>query len=385
MSGTGAGRPLPFELPVEGIADDNDVAAERPGGAPERAPGAARYSGPAEAADAAGCMALGPSAAGKTSLLFAVGRACLLPEPGDPDLLFVPDASTAELMKQAVRESVDERLRRRATRQPATYGFHVQSVEAGRRWPRRRPLVPPLRVAIHDGPGGALFPAEVRHPFSAEDLARWQARLFASARQAASLLFCVNAECPQSDLWQTHLPEIVSQIVRPVGRLQRKLQAERVLVLLTKVDRLCDRAVRAGRDEGTSVCSSLGGSDHRAETLARNIDPVEQARQALGVSTLNLIRSVLKPTARFAAGVTSAGGFSTSGRPYWDHDGKPVRFSGESGDDVLRRWMPFGVRDAIVFVASGRCRGTVREIRREDLLVDALKAPATICVRQGGG
>jgi hypothetical protein len=329
-------------------------------------------------------VVVGPSAAGKTSLLLAIGRACLLPAPGDPDLLFVPDAKTAELMKHAVRETVDDRFRRRATRRPATYGFYVQSVADGRRR-RGQLVVPPLEMAIHDGPGGALFPAEVRNPYTVEDLARWRARMAESARQAASIIFCVNAENPQSDLWQTHLPELVSEVSRPAGPSRRQLQADRVLILLTKVDRLCDRALRAGRGHGPAVCSSLGGIEERAEALAHNLDPVEQARQSLGVSLLNLIRSAVKPHARLAAGITSAGGFSAgSGKPYWDRDGKPVHFAGEAADDVLRRWAPFGVRDAIVFVATGKCRGTVRQIRREDLLQDPLKVPARICVRQGG-
>jgi hypothetical protein len=372
--------PLPFALPPGGAADDNDRFDERPQSNERVGSTPPATAGPAPlAAGETGCAVIGPSAAGKTSLLLALGRACLLPEPGDPDLIFVPDDTTAGLMKQAIRESLDARFRRRASRKPVTYGFHLRPAAPATRW-RKAPFSP-LKVAIHDGPGGALFPAEKIEGYTSEDVVRWQAQMFASAREASVLLFCVNAEHPQSDLWQTHLPGFIDQIAGHGVPLQRTLAADRVLILLTKVDRLCERVVRG---EGSTAGRFVGGLERRPEMVARHLDPVEQARHLLGPSVLNLIRSALKRKAHLAVGVASAGGFNPrSGRSHWEPDGKPRQVAGESADDILRRWVPFGVRDAIFFVASGRCRGTVRGIRREDLLHDSGRVAALISSQKG--
>jgi hypothetical protein len=56
-----------------------------------------------------------------------------------------------------------------------------------------------------------------------------------------------------------------------------------------------------------------------------------------------------------------------TGDPFADFDGTPLDLNSESGENVLRRWTPYGIRDAIYFLATGRCRGTVRELVAADL------------------
>ena len=131
------------------------------------------------------------------------------------------------------------------------------------------------------------------------------------------------------------------------------LNVDRFLLLLTQVDKLCHQLPQ--------------GID-RTVRFAEMIDPVEQARELLGVPVLKTIQNSLKPGAQFAVGVISAMGFHPrTGDPFADVDGTPLNLDSESGEDILRRWTPFGIRDAIYFLATGKCRGRVKELRPADL------------------
>ena len=131
------------------------------------------------------------------------------------------------------------------------------------------------------------------------------------------------------------------------------LNVDRFLLLLTQVDKLCHQLPQ--------------GID-RTVRFAEMIDPVEQARELLGVPVLKTIQNSLKPRAQFAVGVISAMGFHPrTGDPFADVDGTPLNLDSESGEDILRRWTPFGIRDAIYFLATGKCRGRVKELHPSDL------------------
>jgi hypothetical protein len=349
---------LPFELPAGGIADDNDrvhepsaAVAGDPGGSGEEPVATPR----------SGCLIIGPSQAGKTSLLLALEQSCGLPQRGDPPMRFIPDPRTAELMRRAVRMMTNPAESMIATRSAADYGFTLRV--AGQS----------ANVVMSDGPGGALFPSETRPAFDGEfDI--WQKQLLASARQAETIVLCVDATRPRSDLWQEYLPRFIVGATQPDEAPQaashtRVLRASRLLILLTKADRLCEGAHVALDSDGGESSAMVGALTPAA--MASMLDPVEQLRHVLGVKVLNTLRSALREDASLAVGICSAGGFRPDdGRPYWLANGKPNALGAETREEVLRSWVPFGIRDVLQYIATGRDGGMVRQLYEDELLND---------------
>lgn len=323
------------------------------------------------------CLILGPMQSGKTALLLALSRACYLPGEDNLHLEFVPEAATALLMKDAVNiiTKVKEGPLATASEQrfmgvDFPFWIYASTQRTLSDW---RPVRASIRMVVSDGPGGALFTAE-NLPLTV-GIEAWQRHLIPAGRRARTLVLCVDATKPSADVLQAYFPELVAkmcsvEVIRetepwryrmlqklrlqdaPAVWTRRKmcLNADRFLLLLTKVDQLC-------------------ASLPEPERFASLIDPVVQARELLGVSFLNMIQSALKPGASFAAGVTSAWGFDPDTKePFAGSKGKPGKLSAETGEEILRRWTPFGIRDAIFFIATGRDGGTVKRICREDLL-----------------
>jgi hypothetical protein len=370
----GAPDPLPWEDPEQQThvrpapPDVTYAPRERP---EEPAPAAQQEH------NIAPSIMIGPSRSGKTTLLLAIGRACHLAEDADLELEFVPDENTGQLMKRAIERITNRQQGPPATRgKPEHYPFWIHVSDKPRSfW--EPPLDADLYTVMSDGGGGYLLPPE---DVSVES-EQWRNELIASAKSAVSIIFCIDATAPESSILEKELPLLLSKITEPrivdvkltlrqrmqnwfhqhMNRFRRRpypplktrrskpcLNVDRFLLLLTQVDKLCYKMDDPAR-------------------YASMINPVEQARELLGISLLNSIRSALKPGAVLAAGISSAWGFRSDGEPFADPDGTPVAVAGESGEDILRRWTPFGIRDALYFIATGRCRGTVKELARRDL------------------
>ena len=316
------------------------------------------------------CIMMGPAKSGKTFLLLALGRACYLPTNDDLELGFVPEESVAELMEYAV-EIITGEKRMEASRKANDYSFEIRAKAVtpdilG----RKKRINAALNLTFSDGPGGALFPEEVDQAMKT-DVERWQPKLVADARGATSLIFCVDATAPSLTLLEKRLPRLIAKMTfqqrmeeteepniwdrlrrRPpqISFIQRQcLNVDRFLILLTQIDKLC-------------------APHEKPRLMAEMIDPIEQVKETLGLPLLKMIQSALKPSAKFAVGVTSALGFNPiNGRPLADQFGVPRKASMEGKDEVYRRWTPFGVRDAIFFISTGRPVGSVRLIKPEDL------------------
>ena len=237
---------------------------------------------------------------------------------------------------------------------------------------------------VIDPPGEALFPGESTNVAS---MAGFRQELVEAGKRAAAIILCADVRADQLHLHQ-HLPSRLGEMVteqpirtrsfweRSVRRRPdlhvpsgtgpvRKLACKRFLLLLTKVDKIAVAAVRKLREARSEVQFS-------AAELAGLVAPTAQARQILGVEILSAIRSVLLPDAEFAVGICSAGGFDKGGGPFLDRNGIPIESDAISKPEVLSRWVPFGVREAILFAAFGRYTSTVERVTLDHLRYDPI-------------
>ena len=317
------------------------------------------------------CVMLGPVKSGKTTLLTAIKRACDQPANDGLNLEFIPGAETAKRIRIAVNNIVERQHGHKATEDVGTFPFEVHvTARPPHFW--SPPLEEDLYVVMSDGGGGFLLPTtdKIDQVF--------RPKLIEIARTAKSLILCVDISNPASTTLEKELAISFAEMSKPTltwskvhwtakfwawilrrpvpqprKRMKSCLNVERFLLLLTQVDKLCHQLPQ--------------GID-RTVRFAEMIDPVEQARELLGVPVLKTIQNSLKPGAQFAVGVISAMGFHPrTGDPFADVDGTPLNLDSESGEYILRRWTPFGIRDAIYFLATGKCRGRVKELHPSDL------------------
>jgi len=331
------------------------------------------------------CIIIGPSGSGKTFLLLAIGRACFQPRRDNLRLSFVPDApksddalSITKLMNRSVKIITGRDKDRFGSREPSDISFEITAEGIfPDKWGKKKILSAALNMTVSDGPGGALFVDEENPNASAPEILRWQTHLISKAREAKSLIFCIDTIDPNTPLLNENLPELIGKMIHdvslkvtpnrgPWGQMAdvimdrqpeiyektiKRLNFDRFLILLNKVDRLC-----------------AGSKTKRPDQLAAEIDPVGHAKHALGVELLNQITQALKPGAKFAIGVTSALGFHpVSGLPLANKDGF-VPPGAATPSEILNIWEPFGVRDALFFIATGHATGRVRLVNPEVLL-----------------
>ncbi len=279
------------------------------------------------------CLLLGPSGAGKTALLSSFGQACAV--AGSTELALSPHEDLGALAGEA------ESFRHGAgnwqpTGETTTYGFQLR---AG---------AEEFFLKVQDGPGGLLF------PFSP---ARWDAlpETEKHAYAAACLVLCVDATDPRPDLWRTSLPPLLARFAIPSDSLLPRLTAppptrsadfprllapgrqlpyQRVLVVLTQVDRLVQEALRHYK-AGYRLARGRVPPPPSATELALQIDPFRLLDQHVG-SILGQLHAAA-PMADLAVTLSSAWGLT-----------------GPDGG-----WSPFGVREALLFLATGECREPV--------------------------
>lgn len=373
---------LPFDIPAGPIFDDNDVVpVARQTPPPERRAPAA--PGRNEEPRSSRCVVIGPSGAGKTSLLLALDRACTAVKIGEPGLRFVPQPTTARLMERAVQIMVDPDRHHEASREPQRYEFSIYTKRHA------------LHAEIDDGPGGALFPTEsLGHPTFEEHFRRWRGEMLERVRAADMLVLCVSCDDPMQVTWEKDTGRLLADAVAPMPveswidrwksrlRLDRNgyrppaeqcLRARRVLILLTKADRICDDATTQYRE-----AASLAPDDDELRALSRldpqsvagMLDPVEQVRHLIGTHVLSLIHGAMRPDAVLAVAACSAGGFDSNGEAYWSEDGKP-RAADRERDETLAQWRPWGIRDAVYFLTTGHIRGNVRRLDIPQLAINA--------------
>ncbi|HEX4955394.1 MAG TPA: hypothetical protein VF017_18540 [Thermoanaerobaculia bacterium] len=339
----------------------------------------ARTSGPL-APKTTRCVLMGPSQAGKTTLIHSFDQACSSPfDPDDPFRLeFIGGQGTRDLAEISSRTVLEEDYEIAPTDRTARYGASITATEAKTFWRPARQHV--AHLAFHDGPGGALFPAEQDEERFQQYLAVWERQLIDDGRLASTLVLCVDATDPKPDLVSRYMRNILANLgrryqpdlVEPLGyrmlkalRLARALPApkqetriptRRFLLLFTKVDQLVDAAVDWPEDAPRDF------EPPTPAQLASRLGPVQLACELLDESNLLRIANALEPDAELAVGLTSAWGFNPfTGRPFMEAD-NPVGLSSQSRSRRFLNWRPFGVREALLFMVTGIARQPVQRV-----------------------
>ncbi len=272
------------------------------------------------------CLMVGTRSAGKTTLGAAWGRTPAGQGVGMPSI--TPGDSL-----HAWTLAADDAFRdpRRSSSPLRDGALHVQSPDSGlAHWTLREPLA------------DIIFAAASPSPTRTE-----HSRLLApptpdSGWTSMALVLCIDGAAPQRELWQRALPRLIeSWSATTAGDAQRRLPFDRVLVLLTRVDRLCAQtcvAAQRGRSVAQRTLAAM-----TPEGLATRLDPAQQVRAVLGDDVLARLLSALRPDARAAAGLVTTPGW-TAAPP-----GTPQAVLPWSSST----WQPFGAHEAIRFLASG--------------------------------
>jgi hypothetical protein len=305
---------------------------------------------------------LGPEGVGKSSLLAALRRAC---EPVDPDGFGIRFrlVDLADLEAEAIT-ALRERRPIQPTLEPRLHTFQCELPSGG----PTDPEVTQLEFVFRDLPGEWAFPSS-----GLPD----RERLRAACRWATALVLVADAAEPALELWERNLPHLLEALASPSDQLvwrasalarsrnaeyplKRELEVRwpfpRVLVLLSKIDAAVESAVAAvdsewnrmpaARDDTTGQLANLTPVE-----LAAELSAIHQAEHALGIP-LQTLRAALLPTAQLAVGFASAWGFRDPRTPpYLDLSTPP--------DSA---WTPFGLREAIWFLATGNVRAPFERV-----------------------
>jgi hypothetical protein len=321
------------------------------------APGGPAADAPAREPDMR-CAVIGLTGAGKTTLLFALNQACLDQGGDEFDLDFIPDDPQTIALMRSASDFIFRGTPIIATNEVTSYNFRVFAQD--RRSTRKDP---PCLMSVIDGQGGHLFTPGMA---ANERLPGWE-KLVEQARVSECLLLCADASTLSLEELYHGLPDML----RAFRGHHRKLPHRRVLLLLTKIDiviheflastRLWARARNArGHRPSRALDLFAGGVSRgrnwpgmRTETIARSISPLGHARVHLG-KIVSLLQASVESDAVFATGVCSA--YGLTGPP--EHD--DIR----SAQQRLAAWTPFGVREALLFLAAGDIRHPIERVPR---------------------
>ena len=329
--------------------------------------------------DPSKAVIFGLSGSGKTSVLRAIKHACDH-DPEDEErnltLHFFPEGPTSRLHQEAVdfiRRDSDEI----GTEEVFNYPFRLSFEENV--W--GFPIKDSMYMEVSDGPGGALFPVgAVKHDDSTLAI-KYRPLLIDAAKEARVLVLLIDASDSEqlNDVIQ-FMPGILSdmatnavrfryvrskighwlnkklmQLIHPEASMSdwvrtRELKADRFLILLNKIDILCQGWADASRD-----------SRLKPETVANVLDPVKQAKELLQVGFLKEVHQYLKPGAKLAVGITSARGFYNDGLVF---DREHLPDAKKRMSVGINAWRPYGLRDALYFYFNRSGAGTCRAHQR---------------------
>jgi hypothetical protein len=290
----------------------------------------------------------GASKVGKTCLLAAIERAVLQNQQGQPRLTILPSRTTEQDQQVAIPRATDIYLPRAAE-------FFLRGI------PFKTSMGPAsfdFRLGIEDQEEDFQFadaPGEFTSPSGPVPADRQ--RLLDECRQGYALVFCFESLTitdPAARL--VNLEQNLTRLLTELTMASGRLNFEKILFLLTKIDIptsvFHDRASRADRPFPMSPLQ-----------LAQRLDPLEQMRAIVGSENVAKF-FVPGSTCEIGVGVCSAFGFDRStGQPTVSpYTGLPNMPPGRTREEHYRRWTPFGVREALLFLATGRSSPSVKQV-----------------------
>lgn len=352
----------------------------------------------------------------KTSLCLALSESANLPDGSDrAQIRVVPGDDLSRLKTRSTESFMRSRAPSRATEKHQTFEVSVDY----HREPRHlfdTHLERSLRIGIHDAPGGHFYVPEAVTEERQHELRRDQDRLIDALVGTDVLVITIDSTRPkdpdvarelqgfvhrlanrsaqqhqeaQTTWWQRWFSMRLFGLQPAAARKRTAIRAKHVLVLLTKADLLAadlmavledgrqledyDRDLwEARRDRSQARMTPWG--------LVHELDPLSQAFHIVGPGTLHALWSVLPPGGRLAVGLCSAGGFcARSGQPTLDRSGVPNKLGAEEAAPLYEAGRPFGVREAIGFIACGETGGPVAEVFLEDIEA-AVRSPVPAIV-----
>jgi len=167
-----------------------------------------------------------------------------------------------------------------------------------------------------------------------------------------------------------------SSLFRILPLLQRQkkrqnyIEAMRVVILLNKVDQVCDKFYRQIVERNPELKANRHFSPN---SIANDMDPMAMAVECLGYEAMKMIRDAMRPDAELVVGLTSTWGFKSDGRPLVDHKGQPT-FNTEldrgSENEFIAQWRPFGIREALLYLATGKTDTMLQVVTQKELNSD---------------
>ena len=322
-----------------------------------------------------GGMLLGPPSAGKTTLIAAMARSCRIPARSKIDLRWraAGDQESVEELSELLDKSIaqildkdlgdDEKIK--ATNRHVRYDFNIEG-RLNLEDSFNGPQLFDMKLSFHDGPGGAMFTTD-RAVWNDQEETRES--MLQDSKNAYTLIFCFDGSIRSGRLMHSSLFRILPLLQRQKKR-RNYIEAMRVVILLNKVDQVCDKFYRQIVERDPELKANRHFSPH---SIAKDMDPMAMAVECLGYEALKMIRDAMRPDAELVVGLTSTWGFKNDGRPLVDHKGEPT-FNTEldrgSENEFIAQWRPFGIREALVYLATGETDTMLQVVTQKQLNSD---------------
>lgn len=287
-------------------------------------------------------MVIGPSGAGKTSLLCSLKHASMhwrRSQAGAKSVKVKPLSKEAGVLFEAGREAI---LKGGVLRDGITGTDKAGEVKFGLQVSRgflRKDV--DLTFSVFDTPGG---------DFTSDGGSASQERkqYLTMLQMALGAIICidVSARAQTASAVSSRLPRLISEIVS--GLEDASVRYARTVIVLCKCDRMTD----------------AGNSPVFEQDLAQ-IDPVVEAAKAMTPDALQTLLDYIPSTGRVAFGWASAYGYVTgTGEPNYVADSQAIK-TFQVGRDQFETdvtWAPFRVLEPFVYLATGK-RCHLKEMR----------------------
>ncbi len=325
------------------------------------------------AAGKKGGLLIGPPKAGKTTLIAAINRACLIPVRSEIDLRWkggVDEASQYELnnrLNEALnqilsgsQQSFEDRQGISATWRVVKYAFNI---EGRLRHPTlfNSTKLFDMVLSFRDGPGGAMF-SDDDNTWNSQADNRKNMIMVEDSQNAYTLIFCLDGSKKNAYFIQSQLARILP-VIQDHKDNNGYIPQQKVMILLNKIDYLAATLYE-------QLNQKYDNLDITPKTIAEEMDPLQMAFECLGYPAIKMIRDSMHDDAELAIALVSTWGFKDSGSPLVDKNGRPIfasEFSRGDANDFIAQWHPFGVRESLIYLATGRTAPMIHIVTPDDL------------------